>query len=334
MIRFVALVVGFTVLLACAGESCAAQRTFVSVLGNDANTASNCSNAFPCRGFGAALTVTDAGGEIVVKDSGGYGPVSIDKSVSIIAPEGVYAGISVFPGNNGITIATASVNVRLKGLTINGLGGTRGVYMTAGASLTVENCVILNFPSTPYGHGISVETGAVVHVLDSLLQGNYVGVSLQGGANALLSRTRLLDGSYGLSVFSGTSGQTTMAELTHSEIRNSYHGALAEAYTSGTAVLRINNAMIANNYYGVSVIGSGASARASVTDSLLTDQSDCGIAGWNSGTQLIISSNRALRNKYAFCQSFGAVVESTGDNTVRQSITADTDGTVTTVGKI
>ncbi len=49
----------------------AAQRTFVSTSGSDANTASNCTSTAPCRGFTAALTVTDAGGEIVVLTSGG-----------------------------------------------------------------------------------------------------------------------------------------------------------------------------------------------------------------------------------------------------------------------
>ena len=48
------------------------------------------------------FTVTDSGGEIVVLSSGGYGPVLINKSVSIIAPEGIYAGISVFSGSGKI----------------------------------------------------------------------------------------------------------------------------------------------------------------------------------------------------------------------------------------
>jgi hypothetical protein len=333
MFRSIALAVGCSALLVCAGEARATQRTFVSVLGNDVNTASNCSNASPCRGFGAALTVTDSGGEIVVKDSGGYGAVSIDKSVSIIAPEGVYAGISVFSGD-GIGIATAGVNVRLKGLTINGLGGTRGIHMTNGASLTVEGCVIRNFSSFPYGSGIAIDAGAQVHVLDSLLQGTYVGVSVQGGAKALLSRTRLLDGGYALSAFTATSGQTVAVELAHAEIRNFVTGASAEAYSGGTVVLRVSETVIVNNTYGVNAIGSGGSVLASVTDSLVADHSDCGIAGYGGGTQLIVGSSRALRNLYAFCQGSSAVVESTGDNTVRQSLTADTTGTVTTVGKI
>src|SRR5438876_3712916 len=82
----------------------AVPRVFVSGLGNDANPGSLTS---PKRSFGSALTVTDAGGEIIVLDSAGYGPVTINKSVSIIAPPGVYAGVTVTSGN-GITVAAGS----------------------------------------------------------------------------------------------------------------------------------------------------------------------------------------------------------------------------------
>jgi hypothetical protein len=66
------------------------------------------------------MTVTAANGEIVVLDSGGYGRVTIDKSVSIVAPPGIYAGISVFAGQDGVTIFTPGITVVLRGLTING----------------------------------------------------------------------------------------------------------------------------------------------------------------------------------------------------------------------
>src|SRR5436853_5663 len=78
-----------------------AQRTFVSAAtGNDANP---CNRAAPCRNFAAAIAQTASGGEVVVLDSGGYGTVTISQAVSLVAPPGVYAGISVFSGT-GITI--------------------------------------------------------------------------------------------------------------------------------------------------------------------------------------------------------------------------------------
>src|SRR5438093_6424824 len=63
------------------------QRTFVSAhTGSDANP---CGPTTPCRSFGAAMALTLSGGEIIVLDSGGYGTVTIDKSVSIVSPAGV-----------------------------------------------------------------------------------------------------------------------------------------------------------------------------------------------------------------------------------------------------
>ena len=95
--------------------SVAAQRTFVSTNGDDAAA---CSVSAPCRSFGAALTQTDSGGEIIVVDSGGYGPVTVDKSVAIRAPAGVYAGISVFsPPDTGVTVDIPGGRVTLEGLT-------------------------------------------------------------------------------------------------------------------------------------------------------------------------------------------------------------------------
>src|SRR3712207_4335153 len=76
-----------------------AQRTFVSTTGSDANTASLCSAANPCRSFGAALGVTNTNGEIIALTSGGYGPVTVNKGVQITAPTGVYAAITAFSGN-------------------------------------------------------------------------------------------------------------------------------------------------------------------------------------------------------------------------------------------
>src|SRR5437870_11556491 len=73
-----------------------AQRTFVSAAtGNDANP---CTRTAPCRNFAAAIAQTASGGEVVVLDSGGYGTVTINQAVSLIAPSGVYAGITVFSG--------------------------------------------------------------------------------------------------------------------------------------------------------------------------------------------------------------------------------------------
>lgn len=90
----IALVMMF-VFCATVAHAQTAQRTFVSTQGNDANTASLCSRNAPCRGFAAAISVVTAGGEVVALDSGGYGAISITKSVQLVAPTGVYAAITI-----------------------------------------------------------------------------------------------------------------------------------------------------------------------------------------------------------------------------------------------
>ena len=71
------------------------QRTFVSGFGSDSNV---CSHAAPCRTFGQAISQTNAGGEVYVLDTAGYGPFTITKTISVVA-QGVTAGISVFSGH-------------------------------------------------------------------------------------------------------------------------------------------------------------------------------------------------------------------------------------------
>src|SRR5438309_4598649 len=113
-----------------------AQRSFVSA--NHGNDANPCTVTLPCRNFAAAIAQTVAGGEVVVLDSGGYGPVTIGNSISLISPPGVYAGITAFSGP-AITInAGASDVVTIRGLTLNGLGGNEGIDFMAGGTLYVQ----------------------------------------------------------------------------------------------------------------------------------------------------------------------------------------------------
>ena len=138
-------------------------RAFVASTGNDANTASQCGPTTPCRGFTAAMSVVDPNGEIIALDAAGYGAVTVTKSVSIIANPGVYAGVAASTGT-AITIATASVNVVLRGLNINNIGtATVGVNMTNGSRLVIDNCTISNFSN----YGVIVNTNADVRISNS-----------------------------------------------------------------------------------------------------------------------------------------------------------------------
>jgi parallel beta helix pectate lyase-like protein len=128
-----------------------AQRTFVSASGLDTNP---CTVTQPCRNFAAAIAQTLNDGEVIVLSSGGYGSFSISSlSVSVIAPPGVYAGVTSFSGHAIDVTLAAARHVTLRGLTINGLGGFYGVYVDgsgAGATVTLSRVVISGFVNTGF----------------------------------------------------------------------------------------------------------------------------------------------------------------------------------------
>src|SRR5262249_38939555 len=154
-------VVAGVMAMAMAVSVAAAQRTFVSTNGDDLNP---CSLAAPCRSFAKAMTQSAPGGEIVVQDSGGYGAVTVDRDVAINAPPGVYAGISVFPGQNGVDVVAPAANVVLRGLTINGQGGNIGLRVQSG-NVHVENVVISGI-----GTGIQIEDGTLVRIAGTVVR--------------------------------------------------------------------------------------------------------------------------------------------------------------------
>jgi len=118
-------------------------RTFVSSFGNDAN---DCNRSTPCRTFQGAHDKTFDQGEIAVLDTGGYGAVTITKSISIVSEVGE-ASILVSGGVTGITINSGpAAYVSLRGLTIQGIGfgGGTGLVFNSAFALTITNCVIRN----------------------------------------------------------------------------------------------------------------------------------------------------------------------------------------------
>src|SRR6266576_2121330 len=76
-----------------------ATRTWVSGVGDDANP---CSRTAPCKTFAGAISKTAAGGEISVLDPGGFGAVTITKSITI---DGT--------GNLGGILAAGTTGIRI-----------------------------------------------------------------------------------------------------------------------------------------------------------------------------------------------------------------------------
>jgi hypothetical protein len=118
-----------------------ATRTWVSGVGDDVNP---CSRTAPCKTFAGAISKTAAGGEISVLDPGGYGAVTITKSITIDG-NGTLASV-LHSGVNGIVINALSTDtVILRNLSINGAGttiGINGISVVQAKNVIVENCAI------------------------------------------------------------------------------------------------------------------------------------------------------------------------------------------------
>jgi hypothetical protein len=146
------------------GPAQAQSRVFVAAQGSDANP---CTFALPCRTFQRAHNVVAANGEIDVLDPAGYGPVIINKAVSIQGHD--FSGMTVPSGGDGITInAGPDDTVNLRGLIIEGAGsGQTGIRFNSGAFLSVQNCVIRNV--SLYGIGFFPANDASLAVADTFI---------------------------------------------------------------------------------------------------------------------------------------------------------------------
>ncbi len=134
-----------------------ATRTWVSGVGDDVNP---CSRTAPCKTFAGAISKTATNGEINCLDPGGFGAVTITKSIIIDCED--TQGSILASGTNGIIVNITAVadtkkSVKIRGISINGAAtGINGIRLLAGNSLVVEECVIDGFTQ----HGISIETTA------------------------------------------------------------------------------------------------------------------------------------------------------------------------------
>jgi hypothetical protein len=240
-LRLLALTCGLCGLLAVSISADAAgppQRTFVhsDPIGNDANP---CTLASPCRTFGRAISVVNGGGEVVILDTAGYGPFTINKSVKIIGPSGVYGGISVQGGASGITtgivINAADTDVvTLRGLDISGVPGAAplpliGIDIQNAGTVNIERTSIANFTQGATTSAcINVVSARAIKVFinDSFLRECAAGISAQGTGpdntsriSLVVDNTRIQDSLD--TVVPGETGAMVVSDAVIASVRNS-----------------------------------------------------------------------------------------------------------------
>jgi len=192
-----------------------ATRTWVSGVGDDVNP---CSRTAPCKTFAGAISKTAAGGEINVIDSGGFGAVTITKSITI---DGAGAHASILAsGTNGIVITnavpTTNVIVTLRNLSINGAGagsiknGLNGIRVLIPGAVYIENSVIFGFTQ----NAIDLNAGSFVSVKNTVIRNSTNGVNAHfAGSAALLDRSSV-EGTTAAVRAEGLNTSVTVSETT------------------------------------------------------------------------------------------------------------------------
>jgi hypothetical protein len=236
-----------------------ATRTWVSGVGDDANP---CSRTAPCKTFAGAISKTATGGEIDALDDGGFGTITITKSITIDG-SGHLAGI-LSAGTTGVIVnAPTTSTVNLRNLSINGVGtGVYGVRMIAGGTLSVEKCVISGLTN----HGIYINLANGAPVANLYVKDTYIhtgdtttsrGINIQpvsgtAGVIAVIDNVRLER------MFAGLySGPGAVVSISDSEIYGMSFAGIVTESAAGNAQTNINNCVINHNGIGVQA-GAGA----------------------------------------------------------------------------
>jgi hypothetical protein len=322
------LLAGLALLGACTTAHAQATRTWVSGVGDDVNP---CSRTAPCKTFAGAISKTSAGGEISVLDPGGFGAVTITKSITIDG--GGIEGSILSGATTGVLVNGAGINVVLRNLRINGAAssttptefGRNGVRFINGASVTIDHCHISNFKYAlaNYGNGVMVEPTAAgtyrLHVINSTIVNNGWG---NDGGGVRLRPT-------GASTFA-------FATIQDSDIiNNNGYGVLSR----DRSFVTVSGSNISGNLRsGVNLLTTGTIGETVVRDSILADNgsvnagSEAGVTSNGAASFVHITGNTIVQSENGLRRINGGHISSSGDNRVGAN-TADgtTDGAMTSL---
>jgi Right handed beta helix region len=271
-------------------------RAWVSGHGNDIAGCGAPANA--CRTLQYTHdSVVAAGGEIDILDPAGYGTLNITKAISIVNDGVGTAGVQAASGN-GITINAGPTDaVRLKGLSIEGLGTANfGIIFNSGASLEVEDCEVRDF-----SHGLSFHP--------------------TGSASLLVADSRFTKDKFGtVEVIPTTtvSGSIVNATLQRVQLAASNEGLIVDSSeaASGTVTnVTLADSLLTDNVnYGVSLSG-GSPITVTVRNSTLSNNGTGIDVGPATAGTVVVARSTFSGNAMAF-ERVGGTIESFGDNNV------------------
>ena len=239
-----------------------ASRTWVSGVGDDVNP---CSRTAPCKTWAGAISKTAACGEIDALDPGGFGAVTITKSITLDGT-GTFASILASLTTGIIINAAATDVITIRGISINGFcNGLRGINILQAKTVNVEDCVIFRFA----GNGIQSTdaNGLALNVRNSVIRDNTGdGINVLAAAatpaRVTLDNVRLSGNVNGMHARAGVT--VTASESVFSN--NSGAGVFSDNTVAASfAVIRVHRSQISGNGTGVQA-GSGGGVAASVVE--------------------------------------------------------------------
>ena len=275
-----------------------ATRTWVSGVGDDANP---CSRTAPCKTFAGAISKTATGGEINCLDPGGFGGLTIVKSISIVCDYTEGGVLSAGAGVNGfvVNLPSATDTVFLSGLDFNGAGNAQnGVRIVSGGIVHIQNSIIRNYRASN-GLGMSIQPAGVLTltVTNTTIDDNGTGAT---GGGMLIQPT-------------GAGGRA-LVTLRNVRIQNNSNNQIrvdTTGNTGGGNTLFIDDTQILGGTNGISINQPGGTA--SVT-SMINDS----YIALCSGTGLVTAGTSTVRVRV-------------GDTTITGCATGVTQGGTTII---
>jgi hypothetical protein len=272
----------FMPLLFAAPAHAQATRTWVSGVGDDANP---CSRTAPCKTFPGAISKTAVNGEINCLDPGGFGTLTITKSISIVC-DFTEGGVLSAGVNGFIVNAPAGSIVTIKGVDVECTGtGINGIEMVGvGVILHVHKSQIRNCrASAGNGNGILVAPSSgvgVVLVADSYITDNGGSVSNAG----ILIRP--------------TGGASANVSLNRVQLEGNTNGIFMDGSGgAGASNLSVKDSILsASSSNGIAVSSTGGAFKALVTDSTMSFNVGVGAAVAGSSATLLLGSNTIMGN--------------------------------------
>jgi nitrous oxidase accessory protein NosD len=226
-------------------------RVFVAAkTGNDSNACNDV--ASPCRTLQRGVDTAAAGGEVIALESGGYGPATISRAVSIEASSGVTAFVHPASGD-AVTIAAGSTDrVQIRGLLFNG-GFSHGIVVGSVGVLQVDNCTIAGFTDS----AILFSSGGKLLLADSIISGNganaavFVTPSGTTPVSLTVERCRIQDNRTGIAFAIGTTGTIRDCVISGSQIA----GIASVNFGAATTVtnVTVENCVLSHNAFGFDV---------------------------------------------------------------------------------